>query len=256
MRLAWSGLLGVPLFCSLFGCDPGDNCGPTSEWPKCNNETSGTGGGKGAADPSAPRPSTDDSKRDAGRRPSVNLDAGASTPAKGADDEGEEASSDGDTSTLDAGVFDAGDASAPVDDGGSDEGCLIDSDRRDAGACFGMYCGMPQTEFAKRVDHVGACLGTEDLALACDGELTRAVSDCAQDGVFALGFARALASCAQHKPSLATASTDCVNCYVDEVLCALDNCLAPCLNGAALDCTSCRRAHCSDDFRFCSGLPR
>jgi hypothetical protein len=117
-----------------------------------------------------------------------------------------------------------------------------------------VYCNVPRAEFSSLASAAGACSG-DDLALACDGEFSRVVSQCAQDDVLSLGFGRTVALCAGRAPSLAKASEGCVSCYVDELLCALENCLTPCLSGSASDCTSCRLDSCSRDFRTCSGLP-
>lgn len=257
MRLSWSALLAFPLLCS--GSCEGNSCGPTSEWPTC-----GTGGdnasgsdddeNQGEGEEPVKNPNTGGGKRDAGvvsrdagRKPSdeYTMDAGTSKPEPPPLSGGDGASDAGD-----AGV----DARVNSFDGGL-EGCTIDSDGRDAGACFGVYCDVPESTFRTLVSDQGACLSADDLALACDGELSRVVASCAQDDVLMLGFGRTVALCAGRAPSLASASEACIGCYVDEMLCALQSCLAPCLSGSSAECTSCRRDRCGSDFSSCSGLP-
>jgi hypothetical protein len=246
MRLSWSAWLALPLLCSS-GCE-GDSCGPTSDWPTCGTPTSGgqpDSDDESNAGDNGKEPPTGGGKRDAGKPGSIMRDAGSTRPP--GVDEG--------ASNADGGV-DAGDGAVDVIsfDGGLAH-CTIDSDGRDAGACFGVYCDVAQGVFSKLVSDRGACLGADDLALACDGELARVVASCAQDDVLMLSFGRTVALCAARAPTLAKASEGCIGCYVDEVLCALQSCLAPCLSGSSDDCTSCRREHCASDFSSCSGLP-
>jgi hypothetical protein len=252
MRLSWSALLAFPLLCS--GSCEGNSCGPTSEWPTCGtgDNASGTddeGQGNGNTPPKDDQ-STGGGRKDAGRGPGSWMDAGASKPEPPplSGEESENAADAGDAG--DAGV----DARVGSFDGGL-EGCTIDSDGRDAGACFGVYCDVAQSTFSALASDQGACLSQSELALACDGELARVVASCAQDDVLMLGFGRTVALCAARAPSLASASEACIGCYVDEMLCALQRCLAPCLSGSSAECTRCRRESCGSDFSSCSGLP-
>jgi hypothetical protein len=241
----------LPALCSV-SCDSGNNCGPTSDWPTCANgdETAGNGDDNGASSPPSRDP--DHTKKDAGAGKTTHLDAGAVlTPGCSSCYDGV-----GGADAGDAGA-DAGDARVQSIDGGAP--CTIDSDRRDAGLCYGVYCEVPQSSFVKLASDKSvssaACLDANDLSLACDGEISRVVAACTQDDVLSLGFGRTVAICAARAPSLSLASDACIDCYVDEMLCALENCLAPCLSDASSECTSCRREHCESDFSSCSGLP-
>ncbi len=250
MRLSWLAWLGLPLLCSA-SCESADSCGPTSDWPTCNQGTpSGSGTDDNSESPTNnPPKDPGGGKKDSGstKPPALDIDAGvrsdASSPAESDLDGGKGAAGDA-----------AGDGDVPSFDGGP-TGCTIDSDGRDAGACFGVYCDVSQAMFSKLVSDQGACLGAGDLALACDGELARVIAKCAQDDVLMLGFGRTVALCAARAPSLASASEGCIGCYVDETLCALQSCLAACLSGSADDCTQCRRENCRSGFSDCSGLP-
>lgn len=52
-------------------------------------------------------------------------------------------------------------------------------------------------------------------------------------------------------------TADCSGCYADTIKCAIDNCVAVCLNPDSQECASCREnAGCNDAFYTCSGLPR
>ncbi|HEX5659110.1 MAG TPA: hypothetical protein VFX59_18075 [Polyangiales bacterium] len=117
------------------GCE-GDNCGPTSEWPTCSqgsdtpssfddDDNSENGGGK---DPPKDGSGT---KRDAGKGSAPSLDAGVAPPL-----------TPGEDFASDAG--DAGTDSQVTSFDGGIESCTIDSDGRDAGACFGVYCDVAQ----------------------------------------------------------------------------------------------------------------
>lgn len=251
MRLSWSAWLALPFLFSS-GCE-GDNCGPTSEWPTCgtadgDNASSNDKDGEESGDgKTPPKDQGSGTKKDAGKA-SGSLDAGASTPVT-ADPDG-----NGEFGAGDAGDA-GGDAHVPSFDGGLVEHCTVDSDGRDAGACFGVYCDVAQSVFRSVASDQGACLGAQDLALACDGELARVVAKCAQEDVLMLGFGRNVALCAARAPTLQTASEGCIACYVDEILCALQECLAPCFSGSSADCTTCRRDHCGAAFSSCAGLP-
>lgn len=206
---------------------------------------------------------------DAGSRPAVPGAGGESEQPDAADagvpDGGIEPLDDGGMRGVDGGL-DGGmrrdasvghDSSVPSDasrpTGGS---CTNDSDGRDAGACFGVYCTTSVDQLSSHLSSEGACIAHADLALVCDGELPRVVDECAQDNALSLGFGSSVRSCARAANSLEKASPDCIDCYVDERLCSVENCLTPCLAGRAMACTECRATRCGAAFAACSGLPR
>lgn len=52
-------------------------------------------------------------------------------------------------------------------------------------------------------------------------------------------------------------SAGCAGCYAATVKCAIDNCVAVCLDPGSAECATCREnAGCNDAFYTCSGLPR
>lgn len=246
-----------------------DNGGPTTEWPNRSRAcAAGDSEGEGTSgppkhDPGPDRPQ-DQTSRDAGAsKPSSQIDAGkggggaAPSPV---DAEPDEVAGDGGT-PPDAGAADGGawDAGGVTLDGGVDAGgnatCTPQSDGRDAGACYGVYCATPPHALAaQRLSVGGACLEAKDLELVCDGELSRVVDACAQEDALRLGLGSTVSECARDARSLAKASQGCIDCHVDEVLCAVESCLTPCLAGLAAACIECRATHCGEAFRDCSGL--
>ncbi|MDB4988350.1 MAG: hypothetical protein JWN04_3528 [Myxococcaceae bacterium] len=166
-----------------------------------------------------------------------------------------------DGGARDGGVGDAAvDSGVPLDrdaglrDGGL-QACSIDSPAKTAGSCYGVYCATTPEQLQHNLSVAGQCRDAAELALACDGELTRVVSSCAQDDVLMLGLGGTVAECARAEPSLQEASDGCIDCYVSELLCAVQSCLTPCLAGLSPSCTECRSMHCGKAFQTCTGLP-
>lgn len=190
-------------------------------------------------------PTTGGARRDGGTGTGV-LDAG--TP----DSEGED-NSDGDSG--DAGVSDGGVNDAEID---TPEGpdCTMTSDARSADSCYGSYCRTPLDDFMSMPETGGACASADELELACDGEIARVVAECAQQEALSLGLGRSVASCARRVESLASVGRGCLDCYVDEIVCAVRNCLVSCLDGSSSLCSECRSEQCGDAFLSCSGLPK
>ncbi len=265
VRLFLRALLALLWLCD--GCN-GDDCGPTSDWPNRSCSTgdkSDEGGGDGPSrssgddgdnaasgeddESSEPQASGDDDtssgppkqtptgRKDAGAKGSGSTSAmdAASAPASGGSA----------PSAGDAGVPDAG----PQDgSGGPYRSCSTVGRVLDAGLCDGGAC------MSMAMTPAGACLDGPDLALACDGEIGRVVADCAESEILRLGMGRTVASCARREPALSAASTACIDCYVDEVLCAAAQCFVPCLAGLSEECRSCRLANCGEALQTCSGL--
>ena len=279
-------LLIVGSFASvLAACDASSDCGgPTSDWPHCNHGDSdnapgdpeqGNGGTKtGTDDNGGKSPPVLGGTKDAGsatshprpggegegdHTPAPSIDAGVSVPATGADTDA--GLGDGGVrhpSASDAGTDGGVVSDAAADGSASDAGmhCTFDADRRDAGGCFGVYCASDAVMLQSSVATTGACRSEADLTLVCDGAFSRVVSSCAQDDALNLGFGSTVRECARDEKSLDGASDGCIDCYVDELLCAAQNCLTPCLASLSDACTSCRVDRCGEAFTKCSGLPR
>lgn len=228
------------------------------------------GSAVGAKDAGKPSPGFADAGAGAPTTPSAGGESGqadsgdGSTPDGGTPDGGKKPVEDGGRgvdSGLDGGVPRDGsvgvDGGVPHDAGRPTGGsCTNDSDGRDAGACFGIFCTTSVDQLSSHLSDEGACLANADLALVCDGELPRVVDACAQDNALSLGFGSSVRSCARAADSLEKASPGCIDCYVDERLCSVENCLTPCLAGRAMACTECRATRCGAAFATCSGLPR
>jgi hypothetical protein len=266
----------LALLCASVGCfggapDDGDRPerkfgGPTSDWPGRNNGDEAPS--KGASDDSDDEGEIDE-PADQGTVPPPTL-PGAKDAGKGTGGVGKPMS--------DAGVANSGgssgamsDAGSPstappsVDqpessDGGSADGgaggmCTAESDRRGFGACFGVYCAMTPGELAADAQSAAACSSDLELMLACDGEISRVVAQCAEDNVLTLGAGRTVTRCAERADALSEVGPACLDCYVEEVLCAATQCLTACLSSDARSCSDCRLLRCGEDFRACSGLP-
>jgi hypothetical protein len=277
----------LALLCSSVGCFGG----PTSDWPSKSSDDKGPGSPTSGADEDedstsdpkddedgpgkSPTPSTDDDNdgrggggesppgagsADAGA--SARLDAGAPTGDGGIASDGatsDATSSDAassDATSSDAARSDATSSDAASSDAASGEMCTLESDRRRFGACYGVYCGMTPGELVAKSQPAGACTSAMELELACDGEIARVVSQCAESNALMLGTGRSVARCATRSDSLSQVSAACVDCYVEEVLCAATSCLASCLSSDAVGCTECRVSKCGPQFRTCSGLPK
>jgi hypothetical protein len=237
--------------------------GPISDFPgrgKNNDEDSNaeegskpaTGDDDDSSDDDVGDDGSDDDSttppRDSGKR-----DAGAIGGGKGP-------MADAGSPALDAGTASPPNGGADSADGGADGGepgasCTPTSDARSYGGCYGPYCDRNERSLASATEPAGACSGEGDLALSCDGEISRVVLDCAQRQVLSLGMGRSVLACAQRVEELSDVSDGCLDCYVDEVVCSLRNCLVACLESDSNDCGMCRATNCGGAFAACSGLP-
>lgn len=239
--------------------------GPISDWPPRNggepssedgDDESNAGDDDSADDDSADdddTPSKDDdddrprtppsggsSMRDAGAKPSADAGAQPSIDAGSPTSPGEPVGADG---GLPDGAIEPGSACTPMSDG------------RARGACFGSYCRMTPSVLSEGVKPGAACSDDEEVALACDGTIARAVAECAQREALSIGMGRAILGCARRSMGLGAVDEGCLSCYVEEVVCSVRSCLAACLDGSSYACAECRAARCGDRFLACSGLP-
>lgn len=242
------------------------------------------GSGNAGRDPSPSKGENDFDKRDAGKA----MDAGKGPPSNGGEkpatpdgverpdpprsDAGAALPSDAAAPLTDAGPspFDGGvvgDAGPSERDGGWGEGglrdagplvppvCTIDSSPRTQDACGGWYCDLMASDMLQRSSARGACIDEHERALACSGDIGRVVAGCAQDDALMLGLGYSVSRCAQRSDALAGVAAECIDCYVEEVICSTRNCFASCLTGSASECSSCRLERCAAAFSTCSGLP-
>lgn len=153
---------------------------------------------------------------------------------------------------ADAGPSDGGVEAGPAADAGL---CPTESPARVDGGCQGSYCNLTVDGLAALALPAGACSGEATLQLVCDAQLAHKTAQCAQENVLSLSLDSAVRSCLRRDPQLAQVAGACVDCYVAELICTLSNCLATCVAGFDVACTSCRREHCGQEFTRCSGLP-
>jgi hypothetical protein len=151
----------------------------------------------------------------------------------------------------DAGPSDGGVESGPASDAGL---CPTEARARVDGGCQGSYCSLTLGGLGGLV-LPGACSAEATLRLICDAQLARKTAQCAQDNALSLALGSSVRSCLRRDPQLAPVESGCVDCYVTELMCTLSNCLATCVAGFELECTSCRRQACGPAFTSCSGLP-
>lgn len=150
-------------------------------------------------------------------------------------------------------------------------GCGTDDDSASPGAagasgasatqCVGTYASLSATQFNAQTSSGKAC--SSDAASICSNDVTTLVGTCgktcylqaAQDDE---SQAACVAPCIQQAVTSPKALSDsCIDCYVADVACARDLCLAQCgFTPNSPDCAQCRADnHCASAFYACSGLP-
>ena len=182
---------------------------------------------------------------DAGVTPGAIEDAGKDPVDAGGGSDGGVS----DSGVSDSGPNDAGDAGL-----GDGSACQADSSPRVDGGCRGSYCAVARDALGSMAS-AGACSAAATLSLVCDGQITRKTAQCAQDYALSLSLGNAVRSCLRRDPQLAPVESNCLDCYTEEVLCTLSNCLATCVAGFETACADCRRERCGAKFTRCSGLP-
>ena len=101
----------------------------------------------------------------------------------------------------------------------------------------------------------GACTNDADLAIISD-ETVDVTAIATTAGTECL-FAGDPGTCASEKVIDETGLTgDCAGCYVEQILCAISECLAQCAppNEASDACGECRAENCTPLFEPCSGI--
>lgn len=151
----------------------------------------------------------------------------------------------------DAGPSDGAIEAGPISDAGL---CPSEARARVDGGCQGSYCSLTLDALGG-LALPGACSAEATLRLICDAQLAQKTAQCAQDNALSLALGSSVRSCLRRDPQLAPVESGCVDCYVTELMCTLSNCLATCVAGFDLECTSCRRQACGAAFTTCSGLP-
>lgn len=239
--------LNPRLWCVLCLALVACNGGPISDLPSGHSGGNDVGGGVGGDD-NAGSPPKDDDDGD-----------GLSDPGSEDNGAGSPGGSDGAPSSP------WNDAGAPVHDpdagidggaeGDAGSACGPSSDGRPVG-CYGIYCETSLEQLTIASTPGLACSDAAELALVCDGAITRTVTACLEEHVLAGDVRASVSACVRADGALSAAGDDCLACYVEESLCALENCLAPCLAAMAPECQACRAERCGAAFYACSGLPQ
>lgn len=131
-----------------------------------------------------------------------------------------------------------------------------------SGKCYGLYCGLTQSQLASKLSWFAAC--NQPSAFTCGGTLPRVSGNCARN----VKSANLLDSNEQLRPKInaciaqdsqvaaARVGSTCTNCYTTYQLCVADTCLLECLIGDNPDCDACqRKTNCLSGLYSCSGLP-
>lgn len=216
--------------------------------PPAAGADAGGGGGIGGSGPPS-------SAGDGGSIFVPELDAGAPFPADAGPGEVGDAGADADSGADDAGA-DADSGADDAGDGDPPDGqapCTASSTARSADGCSGQLCDTTLAALTGSVSQ-GACSQPAALALACDGQLARSAALCAQASTSSLWFDNAVRGCLRSDRALGDVSSDCRDCYADELLCTLSHCLVACVAELAQECTACRALHCGSAFSACSGV--
>lgn len=128
------------------------------------------------------------------------------------------------------------------------------------GMCGGFLCGVTHEQLAAEIKADAAC---SDSQYACTGNLDDVSTACARS-VQATNFGAsesvlrtAIRNCIfEDAQAKAHASAQCVDCFIDALVCSSGPCLIACLNGNTPQCDQCaRNAGCLDPVFACSGQP-
>lgn len=128
------------------------------------------------------------------------------------------------------------------------------------GGCYYFYCYTNLAGLKASAKPGGACAGDKDLAIQCEGESVRSVSQCARQNAILAGFPdmfrKAVSDCARKVPKLAEMSDACLACNVESSVCAAGACVGDCVAGDSKACDMCREKNgCTPKFYECGGLP-
>lgn len=134
--------------------------------------------------------------------------------------------------------------------------------------CKGGYAGFTEMQINENLKTpAGACGNAVDVAGVCAKDPSTQAREVGLACFLAFGANKPdeIRSCTLDgtdssdglKKLLAPMSEDCLSCYVDSVLCAVQNCSSPCAADAAgEECNDCRiEFKCTETFYTCSGLP-
>ena len=247
------------LWLVLLSCKPDPiGGGPISDFPVEGDDNDSPGAGDGDYGDGDDSGDGDSGDGDTG-------DGDGDGPDDGGDGDGDGDSAepgDGDGDSDDPEAPDAGDGGgltppsgdAGVGDGGTE--CTSASDGRPDDACYGLYCATTEAELDTGKSQAAACGSAEELALVCDGELSRVAAECVGENVLSPDVAASVRTCMGEAGSLSAAGDDCVECYAAEILCTFEHCVAESLSGDLAAFEACRASECGDAFHACSGLPR
>jgi len=126
--------------------------------------------------------------------------------------------------------------------------------------CVGNNAEFTHAEFVAQTQDGKACSEASDVTTVCANNMPVVGGTCGKGCLGMDNEGTCVAECIQDALTMAHSeplSVGCLTCYVEDVGCARDNCLAPCgLNPSSEACFTCRTDKgCVDAFYECSGLP-
>lgn len=128
------------------------------------------------------------------------------------------------------------------------------------GMCAGFLCGITQEQLAAELAPNARC---RDTKYACNGNLDLVSTQCARS-VLSTRFGESddvvrplIRDCIfEDDQARAHVEVDCVDCFIDALVCSSGPCLLECLSGNSPECDECARNNgCFDPVFTCSGLP-
>jgi hypothetical protein len=127
--------------------------------------------------------------------------------------------------------------------------------------CVGTYAAVSAADFAARTTSGKGC--SSDTASICGNDVTALVGTCGKTCFLQAASdddsqAACVAPCiTQAVTTPQVLSDSCIDCYVQDVACARDLCLAKCgVTPGSPECAQCRADNgCAAAFYGCSGLP-
>jgi hypothetical protein len=127
------------------------------------------------------------------------------------------------------------------------------------GKCGSYYCGVDMNTLAPEINPNMPCGG--DPAFACEGSLTKIVTDCAVAHATDTDSDVQVTACVKANSAVMTHNVKdtCIQCFTDAAKCcqADFNCLTTCLvSGGTKTCDDAQKAaNCIKPNFACSGLP-
>ena len=135
-------------------------------------------------------------------------------------------------------------------------GCSSSCDGKSCGnnGCGGSCgtCGPDEMCMGgKCMEATGACTSPSDLAVFMSGEIESVGPDCGLGCLDATDQYTCSLDCIMTKTGL---SQGCAECFADQIMCVISECVPVCLTPESDDCDVCIEAKCNPGFFACAGV--